>query len=156
MNDRTETTPHQPITIHQRLSAVMEDVGAENPELLDAAISTLMSRTREQIKTDFKKRAKNVPGYSEDWDRTIPAYLHHAARNIAGMKARRAKEIAWWGIVGKEKDGASAAIQGLAKDDPIRLYWENYRDYMGRATNDFAFIRKVGFFRFQSNERSLV
>lgn len=28
MNDRTETTPHQPITIHQRLSAVMEDVGA--------------------------------------------------------------------------------------------------------------------------------
>ena len=28
MNDRTETTPHQPITIHQRLTAVMEDVGA--------------------------------------------------------------------------------------------------------------------------------
>ena len=28
MNDRTETTQHQPITIHQRLSAVMEDVGA--------------------------------------------------------------------------------------------------------------------------------
>ena len=28
MNDRTEATPHERTTIHQRLSAVMEDVGA--------------------------------------------------------------------------------------------------------------------------------
>jgi len=71
----------------------------------------------EELKSGYRRRAKVVPGYSADFDRSISSHLYQIARNSADMVHRDGIQSAY------------QSIQDFHPHDTVKRYWANWRAY---------------------------
>lgn len=98
-------------------------------------VDNLMHELFEKRKAGFRQRARNVPGYSQDFERAISDYVRQTSAVSARMAHRADVDSAY--------DGTQ---QHPVKE--VRDYWKNFKDHQESATDDFGMLRKVGFFMF--------
>jgi len=78
--------------------------------------------------------ARNVPGYSTDFERSIADYI----TGIGGYLARREQHEAW-----------ETAMAGIPDQKPReRAYAQKYREYVNNPTEEFSALRQTGFVYF--------
>lgn len=128
------------------IDRLMAAVGAEDETLRDGIVKELLKRTRAELKADLKKRSRNVPGYSTDFDRATVEYLRNAASNVAGLLHKREIDAAYDGVY---DDKGKLVTRGVSQhpDANVQNFWKQYKDYMENPGSDFALLRKFGFFQ---------
>lgn len=102
------------------------DEANREKELWTKMRDALESSVFEEMKAGYKKQANNVPGYSEDWNRSAGAYMHGTAHNVAGMMHRDAI------------DGAFNDIQEKHPDPAVKKYWRDWRANMEDPTSPLS------------------
>ncbi len=98
-------------------------------------IDDLMHQVYEARKAGLRKQAENVPGYSTDFERAITDYVRQTSAIIARMSHRQ------------DVDSAYDATQAHAVKE-VRDYWKKHKDHTESEGDDYAGLRKLGFFMF--------
>lgn len=99
----------------------------------DAVIDDLLHQVYQNRMAGFRKQARNVGGYSTDFERAIADYIRQTSSTIARLSHRDTIQSAY------------DATQHHA-DPAVRKYWENFKHYNEREGGDFNGLRKLGFF----------
>lgn len=99
----------------------------------EAVIDDLLHQVHQKRLAGFRQQARNVAGYSTDFERAIADYIRQTSSTIARLSHR------------DDVQSAYDATQHHA-DPAIRKYWENYKHYLEKEGGDFNTLRKVGFF----------
>lgn len=99
---------------------------AATDRLFHEMVDTFRNEMFEELKAGFKRKARDVPGYSKDFDRATGAYMHGAARNIADMIHRDDIERTY------------LDIQTNHTDPNVKTYWKNWRRYQEEPSNLFS------------------
>jgi hypothetical protein len=99
---------------------------AEYDRLHEGLLDTFRDALHEEMKAGFKKRARNVPGWSEDFDRATGAYMSWTARNAADVIHRDAIEQAY------------SDIQDRHPHQAVRDYWSKWRAYQDDPGNPLS------------------
>ena len=110
-------------------------------ELLNVPPQDLEAKLKELEKSSLERgfrrhffRAKKIPGYSLDFERSIADYV----MNLSGNVARSAYHKQW-------KD----AINAIPKNKPYEIqYAEKYYEYANNPQEEFSTIRQIGFVSF--------
>lgn len=99
----------------------------------EAVIDDLLHQVYQNRMAGFRKQARNVGGYSTDFERAIADYIRQTSSTIARLSYRDTIQSAY------------DATQHHA-DPAVRKYWENFKHYNEREGGDFNGLRKLGFF----------
>lgn len=116
-------------------------VGGEAREQYDRVIGDTVEALREEMYKElaagWKRQARNIPGYSNDFARATGAYMHQASRTIAETK---------------HHDDIERAYEQIMERHPVpavRRYTQSWRDYQDTPTNPLAraaqSLNQVGF-----------
>lgn len=116
-------------------------------ELLNVPPQDLEAKLKELEKSSLERgfrrhffRAKKIPGYSLDFERSIADYV----MNLSGNVARSAYHKQW-------KD----AINAIPKNKPYEIqYAEKYYEYANNPQEEFSTIRQIGFVSFLASNVS--
>jgi hypothetical protein len=98
-------------------------------------IDDLMHEVYEARKAGLRKQAENVPGYSTDFERAVTDYLRQTSAIISRMSHRT------------DVDSAYDATQAHPVKE-VRDFWKSHKDAMESDGDDYAGLRKLGFFMF--------
>lgn len=114
----------------EKLFAILSQ---KDPHLSDALYDNVMTQIYDEAKAGFRKQANNTPGYSGDFERAIADYVRQSSRVVSDME------------MGRKVDDAFEATQ-QHQDPMLRDYAKAYKDHLESGRNDFAMLRKIGFF----------
>lgn len=98
-------------------------------------IDDLMHQVYEARKAGLRKQSNNVPGYSTDFERAITDYVRQTSAIVARMSHRQ------------DVDSAYDATQAHPVKR-VREYWEKHKLHQEKEGDDYAGLRKLGFFMF--------
>lgn len=99
----------------------------------EAVVDDLLHQVYQNRMAGFRKQARNVGGYSTDFERAIADYIRQTSSTIARLSHRDTIQSAY------------DATQHHA-DPAVRKYWENFKHYNEREGGDWNGLRKLGFF----------
>jgi hypothetical protein len=89
-------------------------------------VDTFRRAMYDELRARFKNKARNVPGYSEDFDRATGAYMNWTARHAADLIHHDAIEQSF------------GEIQDTHPHQAVRQYWQKWRDYQDEPSNPLS------------------
>lgn len=114
------------------------DAAAEHAKFKDEMLDTLRNVMYEEMKSGFKKKARIVPGYSPDFDRSVGSHMHQMARHSADLAHREGIDRAYQDIQDKHEHEST---KKWVRD------WRQFQDDpttpLGRAANGASQIGYV-------------
>lgn len=129
-----QTKPNQPLAGDVKMTDL--DMLAAVSQIDESAWQSVREGLSDAIQArGFRKHffgSKNIPGYSQDFERSIADYIV----GISGYLARRETNPMW-----------DESIKSIPTEKPLLTkYAQSYRDYVNSPTEEFAGLRQAAFF----------
>ena len=120
------------------LEKLVMAMAQDQPGLYEALADKLLTDVYDEIKAGWHKQARNIPGYSTDFERAVGDYVRGAASTTARMAYR------------DELDRAYERIQGPGGHPSrhVKAFWKKFRERQDSNSGDWALARKLGFVAF--------
>lgn len=134
-------TDDLPLPVFEKL---VNGLAGKNPNVADDLYRQFVSDVYSNARAGWRKQARNIGGFSTDFDRVLADYLSHTARVLPmvehGNVIDAQKDRLINGTV--DREGKKVPPEGTPS---VRRFADTWMQYVDGASNDWATTRKLGF-----------